>query len=146
MNLEEMVKFIGFQADVANWYALADFTVLPSFYEGLPLVAIESLAASRSIVATAVDGTPEVVVNGSTGLTVPPGNPAELSKAICNLLRNPALADKYGRQGREWVQQEFSQEKQVRETSDLYVRSWEQKRQPAHVPQNRVAEEWSDVA
>ncbi|HXN24899.1 MAG TPA: glycosyltransferase family 4 protein [Candidatus Dormibacteraeota bacterium] len=146
LSLEEMVKFIGFQADVANWYALADFTVLPSFYEGLPLVAIESLAASRSIVATSVDGTPEVVVNGRTGLTVAPGNPAELSKAICNFLRNPALADTYGRQGREWVEQEFSQEKQVRETSDLYVRSCEEKRRAAHVPKNRAAEEWSDAA
>lgn len=146
LKLEEIVRFIGFQPDVANWYALADFTVLPSFYEGLPLVAIESLAASRSIVATAVDGTPEVVVNGRTGLTVPPGNPTELAREICNLLRSPALAEKYGRQGREWVEQEFSQEKQVRETSELYLRAWEEKRQPAQARQSRAAQEWSDVA
>lgn len=146
LGLESTVRFVGFQPDVANWYALADFTVLPSFYEGLPLVAIESLAASRALVATAVDGTPEVVINGKTGLTVPPGNPAELAKAICNLLRSPELADTYGRQGRQWVEQEFSQAKQVRETSELYVRSWEEKRQPAPIQQASTAEEWSDVA
>lgn len=146
LDLRNIVQFVGFQPDVANWYALADFTVLPSFYEGLPLVAIESLAASRPLVATAVDGTPEVVINGKTGLTIPPGNPTELAKAICHLLRNPQLADTYGRQGRLWVEQEFSQEKQVRETSDLYVRSWEAKRRAVNVQQNQPAEEWSDVA
>lgn len=146
LDVERMVRFIGFQPDVANWYALANFTVLPSFYEGLPLVAVESLAASRPLVATAVDGTPEVVINGKTGLTVPAGNPGELAKAICHLLRNPLLVDTYGRQGRQWVELEFTQEKQVRETSGLYVRSWEEKRQPAPATRNRTVEEWSDVA
>ncbi len=146
LGLEKMVRFIGFQPDVANWYALSDFTVLPSFYEGLPLVAIESLAACRPLVATAVDGTPEVVVNGRTGLTVPPGNPSELASAICCFLRNPGIVDTYGRQGRDLVEQEFSQEKQVRETSALYVRAWEEKRQPARLPHSHPAEEWTDVA
>ena len=47
---------VGSQSNVADWLALADITVLPSLYEGLPLVAIESLAAQRCMVATAVDG------------------------------------------------------------------------------------------
>jgi glycosyltransferase involved in cell wall biosynthesis len=149
LDLGSTVQFVGFQPDVENWYALSDFTVLPSFYEGLPLVAVESLAASRPLVATAVDGTPEVVVNGRTGLTVPPGNPAELAKAICHFLGNPGLVHEYGRQGRQWVEQEFSQEKQVRQTSNLYTRSWEEKRRHVPVaqkPQRLTAGEWSDVA
>src|SRR5439155_23179940 len=69
-GLTDAVRFVGRQSNVVDWLALADVTVLPSFYEGLPLAAIEALAAGRPIVATAVGGTPEVVVDGPTRLTV----------------------------------------------------------------------------
>ncbi len=72
LGLASSVKFVGFQSNMADWYRFSDLMVLPSFFEGLPLVAIESLAAGCPVVATAVDGTPEVIVDGETGLTVPP--------------------------------------------------------------------------
>jgi glycosyltransferase involved in cell wall biosynthesis len=119
------MRFLGFQRNLNDWYAMGDLTVLSSFYEGLPLVAIESLAASRAVVATDVDGTPEVVVNGISGKTVPPGQPAELADAVCGLLREPALIEKLGRQGRDLVQREFDQQKQVQQTAALYLSSLE---------------------
>ncbi len=76
------MRFVGYQSNVADWLALADLTVLPSLFEGLPLVAIESLAAQRCVVATAVDGTTEVFTNENTGLTVPPANAHALAEAI----------------------------------------------------------------
>ena len=97
--------------------------MLSSFYEGLPLVAIESLAASRAVVATHVDGTPEVVVNNLSGLTVPPGQPAPLADAICSLLKQPALIERFGIAGRKLVETEFSQTRQVERTADLYLRA-----------------------
>jgi len=115
------VYFLGFRSNVTDWLALCDFTVLPSFYEGLPLVAVESLAAGRAMVATAVDGTPEVIVNGRTGITVPSGDPAPLSAAICSLLRSPALRQRLAEQGRAYVLEHFSQERQVRETGEFYL-------------------------
>jgi glycosyltransferase involved in cell wall biosynthesis len=127
LHLENTVRFLGFVADIGNWFALGDLTVLPSFYEGLPLAAIESLAMSRPVVATAVDGTPEVVVDGVTGRTVPPGQPHLLAEAICSLLRQPALMEQLGRQGRSLVEQEFSQEEQVRRTGELYIQAWRQR-------------------
>jgi glycosyltransferase involved in cell wall biosynthesis len=120
LGLQETVRFLGFQPNVNDWFDMGDLTVLSSFYEGLPLVAIESLAASRAVVATAVDGTPEVVVDGITGKTVPPGQPGALAEAICDLLRQPALIEKLGRQGRDLVQREFNQQKQVQQTAELY--------------------------
>jgi glycosyltransferase involved in cell wall biosynthesis len=123
------VRFVGFQSNVADWFALGDLTVLPSFYEGLPLVAIESLAAGRPVVATAVDGTPEVVVHGFTGLTVPPGDSCRLAEAICILLRSPEMRHNFGRQGRQWVETHFKQEKQVRETQGFYIWAREHSRQ-----------------
>ena len=108
--------------NMCDWLALADVSVLPSFYEGLPLAAIESHAAGKPVVATRVDGTPEVVIDGKTGLTVPPGNPELLAEAICRLLHNRELARTFGRAGRQWVMEHFSQERQIRETEELYMR------------------------
>jgi glycosyltransferase involved in cell wall biosynthesis len=121
LGLQSNVRFIGFQNNVADWLALSDFTVLPSFYEGLPLVAVESLAAGRAMVATAVDGTPEVVLNGRTGITVPAGDSGALSAALCSMLRSPALQRRMAEQGRAYVLERFSQERQVRETGEFYL-------------------------
>ena len=60
LELTASVRLVGYQSNVRDWLSIADVCVLPSFFEGLPLVAIECLAAGRAMVATAVDGTPEV--------------------------------------------------------------------------------------
>jgi len=114
------VRFVGQQARVEDWLALADLVVLPSLWEGLPLIAIEALAAGRPIVATAVDGTPEVVVNGVTGLTVPPGDERALARAVTHLLADPGRCDALSRAGREWVASQFDRDQQVRATMGLY--------------------------
>ncbi len=120
LGLTESVRFVGYHANVGDWLALADLTVLPSFYEGLPLVVIESLAAGKPVVATAVDGTPEVVVDGETGLTVQPGDAKALARAICHLLGDPDERRRLGRAGRRWVEQEYSAEAQIASTENLY--------------------------
>jgi len=125
LQIQDSVRFVGYQSNVADWLALADITVLPSLFEGLPLVAIESLAAQRCVVATAVDGTTEVVINERTGLTVPPGSVQELAEAIVRLLRQAELRHRLARAGRRWVLDHFSDEQQIRKTEELYLRAWD---------------------
>ncbi len=125
LGLQEFVRFVGYQSNVSDWLALADMAVLPSFYEGLPLAAIESLAAGKPVVATAVDGTPEIVVDGRTGLTVPPGDAACLAEALCRLLGKPELRQTLGRAGRQLVVEHFSQRQQIEKTQQLYLQAWE---------------------
>jgi len=124
LGIGASVLFPGYQSNVPDWLALADFTVLPSFYEGLPLAAVESLAAGRAVVATAVDGTAEVVFDEKNGLTVPAGQAAPLAAAIGRLLAEPGLARKLGRAGRHFVEQHYNEQHQVAETERLYLRCY----------------------
>jgi glycosyltransferase involved in cell wall biosynthesis len=139
LGLEPSVRLVGFQRNIPEWLALADMVVLPSFFEGLPIAAIESLAASKAVVATAVDGTPEVIIHGKTGLTVPPGNPAALAEAIGRLLGDSEVRKSMGEAGRKWVQENFSQEQQVHKTTELYLQGLARKRRRVRVTNAGVA-------
>jgi len=136
LGLDDAVRFVGYKSNVPDWLALADVAVLSSFYEGLPLAAVEALGAGKPMVATAVDGTPEIVLDGKTGLTVSAGDPAGLAEAIRRLLRDAGLRARLGCIGREWVLECFTQECQVRRTQEFYLACWEQALEKArvHVP------------
>lgn len=121
LSLQKNVSFVGRQQKLEDWFALCDFTILPSFFEGLPLVAVESLAAGRPMVATAVDGTPEVILDGKTGLTVPPGDAPALAGAIIRMLREPDLRRAMAAEGRRWATECFTQSLQIEKTQALYI-------------------------
>ena len=75
--------------------------------------------------ATAVDGTPEVVIDRETGYLVPPGDPAALAEAIGRLARQPDLRRKFAIAGRDWVLKRFTIQRQVEQTSNLYLSGME---------------------
>ena len=83
-------------------------------------MAIEALAAGRPMVATEVDGTPEVLIHEKTGLLAPPANPAALAAAIDRLLGDPGLASRLASQGRKFVQENFAVQRQIDQTAALY--------------------------
>jgi glycosyltransferase involved in cell wall biosynthesis len=124
LELTGSVRLVGYQSNVQDWLSFAEVCVLPSFFEGLPLVAIECLAAGRAMVATAVDGTPEVVIHEKTGLTVLAGDAEGLAAAIARLLRDPGLRTRLGAAGRSRVETHFNLSRQVRETETLYRELW----------------------
>jgi glycosyltransferase involved in cell wall biosynthesis len=122
LGLSDTVVFTGTRRDVPQVLALLDVFVLPSLWEGLPIALLEAMAAGLPVVATAVGGTPEVVVDGVTGILVPPRDPDALAEAILTLLHDPDLRRKMGQAGRERVRGHFSVEKMVKETEGLYRR------------------------
>jgi glycosyltransferase involved in cell wall biosynthesis len=125
-ELDRAISFVGYQADIWRWLASADLSILPSLFEGLPMAAIESLASECPLVATAVDGTPEVVLDGVTGLLVPPEDPESLASAILQMLRHPDYARQMAEAGRQFVLENFSVQQMVRRNQELYLCSWDE--------------------
>jgi len=114
------VVFAGFRTDVPRVLDAVDVVALPSLYEGMPLTAIEASAMAKPVVATAVDGTPEVIRDGRTGRLVPPREPDALSRALRALLRDPAAAQRMGAAGRDFVLDRFDVKRQVEATARVY--------------------------
>jgi glycosyltransferase involved in cell wall biosynthesis len=119
-GLAESVDFLGPRSDVPALLRRMDVVVLPSLWEGLPNAMIEAMAAARCTVATAVDGTPEVVLGGETGLLVPPRDPQAIEKAMARLLDDEPLRRRMGAAGRLRVEKRFRMERMVEETESVY--------------------------
>jgi glycosyltransferase involved in cell wall biosynthesis len=120
LNVSDAVRFTGYRPDWKELMALSDVIVLPSLYEGMPLVPIEAAAMARPVVATSVDGTCEVVIDGVTGLLVPPGESEPMARAIVDLLTNPAKCRRLGQTAQTRAHEEFSLQRQIEETASLY--------------------------
>ncbi len=123
LGIANSVEFMGWRSDVSSILKVGDLFVLPSLFEGLPLSLIEAMAAWMPVVATDVDGTHDVVVEGVTGFLVPPKNPEALSQRIADLLGNEKMRTKFGKAGRERAEKYFSRERMSNEYSALYART-----------------------
>ena len=119
-GIQDRVIFLGDRRDIPELLACCDLFVLPSIYEGLPLSILEAMAAGKAVVATAVGGTPEIVIDGETGVLVPPGDPAALAGAIQSLLSDPNRVQKIGSAGRALVAKEFSSDGMVERIHQVY--------------------------
>ncbi|MGH9477024.1 MAG: glycosyltransferase [Terriglobales bacterium] len=120
LALGNRVVFTGFDPQVERWLAVTDLFVLPSRYEGLPLSAMEASAAGCPVLATAVDGTPEVVAHGRNGWLVPPGDAPALTRGLLRLLTDTELRRQLGEGGRHRARREFDQIRQTEATAALY--------------------------
>lgn len=88
-NVRDRIRFVGVRDDVPDLLRMMDVFVLPSLWEGQPLVLIEAMAAGTPIVASRVGGVPELLGDGARGLLVPPGDPKALAEAIRLALARP---------------------------------------------------------
>lgn len=107
-RVSDMLRFIGHRQDVARLMQASDIVVQPSLLEAGALVPLEAMSCGIPVVATDVGGIPEEVINGVTGLLVPPGQPGALAEAVAGLLRDPQRGRNFGRNGRAWVSDRFS--------------------------------------
>jgi glycosyltransferase involved in cell wall biosynthesis len=120
LRIAERVSFIGMVEAPWNVLSAADVFVLPSFYEGMPNVILEAMAASLPVVATTVGAVPEMIENGHEGILVPPGDPAALTAALERLAWSADLRSTMGRRGHEKVKRYFSPDVTMRKLHELY--------------------------
>ncbi len=102
------VRLLGWRTDVPALCAAADVVAVPSRHESFGIIAQEAAAAAVPVVASRVGGLPEVVLDGVTGVLVPPLDPAALASAISALLRDPVRAAALGRAARHMVERRFT--------------------------------------
>jgi glycosyltransferase involved in cell wall biosynthesis len=119
-NLIQSVNFAGWQEPLLPALQGLDIFVSSSIIEGCPMAVLEAMACGLPVVATRVGGVPEVVVDGQTGILVPPKDPQSLADAISTLLADPGKRKAMGYAGRQRAQMFFSVERMIEETRAYY--------------------------
>ena len=122
LGLQNSVMFLGYVSDgrIRTLFALADVVVVPSIFEGCPLVLLEAMAAGKPVIASAVQGIAEVVKPDFSGLLIKPGNIHEIEQAIVRLMEDKDFADYLGENARQTILKDYSWEKIARRTMEVY--------------------------
>jgi glycosyltransferase involved in cell wall biosynthesis len=121
-HLEKHVMLTGFRPDVLSLHKAFDVFVMSSITEGLGTSLLDAMAAGKPIVASATGGIPEVVLDGVTGILVPPRDHAAMAAAIAKLLNDAALRERMGAAGRARAVERFSADRMLKETLSVYRR------------------------
>ncbi|MBI4965614.1 MAG: glycosyltransferase [Desulfomonile tiedjei] len=121
LGLGTSVLFLGHRNDVADIMRNCDVFLLPSFYEGLPVVALEANAASLPLVGSRIPGLAEAVEEGRTAILHDVDDIRGMADSVVRLLTDPASARRLGEAGRERIQQEFSAEAGAKRLLELYA-------------------------
>jgi glycosyltransferase involved in cell wall biosynthesis len=122
LGIDRQITFTGARNDMPEVYASFDAMVLPSEIEALPMCLLEAMAAGKPVIATRVGAIPRLIMNGTTGLLIEPGDVNGLTKAILRVLEDRDFARRLGEKGRERVAQHFSAEQMAKN----YIGTYEQ--------------------
>jgi len=130
LGISERVLFTGFRRDVPRLYGAMDIFILATDAEPCGRVLFEAMAMARPVIGTENGGTPEIVVDGETGLLFPYGDAATLSERITRLLEQPAEMARMGAAGRRRVEEHFTIDRYMEKTQRVYLELLEGDRAP----------------
>src|SRR6266508_2884089 len=143
LDIAGRVIFTGLRSDVPSLLGGVSVAVMPSLNEALSNAMLEAMAAGAPVVATRVGGTPEALVDGETGLLVPPADVSSLAASIARMLDARDLAGRLGRAARKSVEDRFSIARMAASTEQLYRELLIRK---ARTPERRAARQEGVVA
>lgn len=120
LKVEKYLFFLGYRNDVQNLMSQVDLIVLSSLWEGLPLTPIEAFSVGKTIVATAVDGTVEIVNDGKNGFLIPSRDFNAIAEKVIFLITNPNVTKKFEENAQKTYVREFSFEKFAKAYIEYY--------------------------
>jgi glycosyltransferase involved in cell wall biosynthesis len=120
LGLTKNIIFTGPRDDIDQLLRVADVVVQPSRIEAAGIVPLEAMACGKPVVGTNIGGIPEEIEHGTTGILVPPNDPAALAEAIIHLLRDENLRKRMGTAGRRRVEQFFTVQEQSKAMASIY--------------------------
>jgi glycosyltransferase involved in cell wall biosynthesis len=123
LGLTGSIRLAGWRDDARSLLAAADVVTLTSRWEGTPYALLEAMAWSRPVVATTVNGCPEVIQEGQTGYLVSPGDTSSWADRVLALLSEPTIATAMGQRGRTRVEEQFTRQQMVDRIEGLYRRA-----------------------
>jgi glycosyltransferase involved in cell wall biosynthesis len=116
----DRIRLLGYRADPDEIFRGMDLFALSSLREGLPNVLLEAMASGLPVVATRIAGIPRLVINSENGLIVPPESVEALAEGLQRLLTDPAMRERFGRQGRLTIEQRYSFAARIRKIRAIY--------------------------
>ena len=121
LGIEEFVVYVGKRPfkEMPKFYARCDIIAGASMAEGFGFMYAEASRCGKAVVATKAGSIPEIILDGKTGILVPPRDPEALAKAIIKLLSNKKKADRMGRRGAEYTKK-FTWENSVKKHIEVY--------------------------
>ena len=119
-KIEKHVVFTGFRNDISEILSAIDLLAVPSIIEGFPMITLEAMAMMKPIIASNIDGISEQIIDGESGILIPPKDSDALAGSIIDTLRNKGLKKTLGINARKRVETAFSIEKMLFETEKIY--------------------------
>jgi glycosyltransferase involved in cell wall biosynthesis len=120
LGVGQFVRFAGTRYDVPRLLQAMDIFLLSSLWEGFPLTLLEASAAGKAIIATDVGGNNEIIEAECTGLLIPPRRSEAIAEAVRRLITDQSLRDRLGEAAREKARRQYSAEKMIDATTELY--------------------------
>ncbi len=121
----EDIVLTGYRRDAGTLVGTADLCAMPSLWQdALPLAVMQPMALGRAVVASAVGGIPEMIIDGATGVLVPPNDAPALATALAGLIDDPARAGRLGAAARARIADVFTPERQFEALTAIVSRAW----------------------
>ena len=120
LGIQSNVFFVGWQSNIFDILCSINICAVPSLWDPLPRIVLEAMVAGKPVVASNVDGIPEAVIEGETGILVPPADENKLAVAFLDLLNSPDKGNQMGIAGRKRVIAEFSSDRHAKEVLSVY--------------------------